>query len=46
MNETKSELDGSEPMPERRWRKVYAAVVATTFFVIALLYFFSRHYAG
>lgn len=46
MTETTSGLKREEPMPDRRWRKVYAAVVVTTVLVIFLLYFFFRHYTG
>lgn len=44
--EDTSEPETDESVPDRRWRKVYAAVVATTVLVIFLLYFFFRHYTG
>jgi hypothetical protein len=30
----------------KRWRMVYAAVVAFTVLVFSFLYFFSRHFSG
>jgi len=38
-------LDDEEP-GYTRWPRVYAAVLAVTALVIALLYLFYRHYAG
>jgi len=31
---------------DRRWRRVYAAVIAFTAFIILVLFLFSRHFAG